>query len=527
MPCTFPGLSQILRWSFTLAHGISPSLATIDVVPQGQLPAEVGDLVIPTATGPVVFRDCAIDRASVQRSAQGWIVSVGLHDRRWRWQFGSITGWYNRPTVEGGIEPATSQSPRQLATRLLTTLGETAFDVGALPDAPRPEVCWDHASPAVELDRLCVLFGCRVVLGLDNRVVLCRVGVGSPLPALGVERRWTVGVDPPVRPSQIRVLGGPTQYQTRFRLEGVGEERNGALVPLENLSYRPETGWGDAPPTFGNVPSLADRQRAQRSVFRWYRLRCTAPSDTANLFQIPGCDVPVTALWQLLPLHRGLLQIETNAQGFAQRRAPVVEGLWYPGGADGRNHDESRRLARGWRLDRQRGVVQFDEPLVRRTEEGLVEPAELYLTVAHEVRQFDTRQPVRYQRDRAVAGSPPGAGTWCLRREELVETVLGAPLTESGGPTQNSATPQRNTAALHLLADPLAAALEQGLVPASTADVEYVGLQAVGVDGAIQQVQWSEGPEGAVTRASRNSEFATRLRPHAHRRLWRRLAQQP
>jgi hypothetical protein len=205
----------------------------------------------------------------------------------------------------------------------------------------------------------------------------------------------------------------------------------------------------------------------------------------------------------------------------------VVEGLWYPGGADGRNHDESRRLARGWRLDRRRGVVEFDQPMVRRTDEGEAEPAELYLTVAHAVRRFDTRQPVRYQRDRAVAGSPPGAGLWCVRRDEMVETVLGAPLLETGGPTQNSADPQRNTVALHLLADPVAAALEQGLVPASTADVEYVGLQAVGVDGAIQQVQWSEGPEGAVTRASRNSEFATRLRPHAHRRLWRRLAQQP
>lgn len=526
MPCTFPGLSQITRWSFTLAHGISPSLATIDVVPQGPLPAGVGDLVIPTTSGPVVFRDCAIDRASIRRSAEGWIVSVGLHDRRWRWQYGSITGWYNIPAADGQVEPATSQSPRQLAARLLTALGETGFVVDGLPEGPRPEVCWDHASPAVELDRLCELLGCRVVLGLDNRIALCRVGVGAPLPALGVERRWTVGVDPPVRPGEIEVVGSPTLFQTRFRLEAVGEERNGALVPIESLSYRPAAGWGSAPPLFGNVTSLADRQRAQRSVFRWYRIRCTAPDNSDGVFRIPGCDVAVSALWQLLPLRPGLLQVETNAGGFPQPRSAVVEGRWYPGGADGQNHSESRRLARGWRLDRQRGVIELDEPLVLRDASQRCEPAELYLTVAHAVRRSDDRQPVRYLRRRPVAGSPPGAGVWSVRRDELQELVLGAPLTESGGPTQNSATPQRNTADLHLRADPLASALEQGLVPASTADVEYVGLQAVGVDGAIQQVQWSEGPEGAVTRASRNSEFATRLRPHAHRRLWRRLAQQ-
>ena len=81
MPCTFPGLSQITRWSFTLAHGISPSLATIDVVPQGQLPAEVGDLVIPTASGPVVFRDCAIDRASILETVRTGASGIGRGER--------------------------------------------------------------------------------------------------------------------------------------------------------------------------------------------------------------------------------------------------------------------------------------------------------------------------------------------------------------------------------------------------------------------------------------------------------------
>lgn len=522
MPLSFPGLSHIHRWSFPLSHGVTPSVCLVDVVPQAAFPNSVGTLQITTANGVIEFANVAIDRAAVRRSPTGTLVGLALYDRRWKWRFGDVSGWYNLRTPKGDLEPTTEKSPRELAALLLDALGETDYSTADLPDDVRPEVHWDHASPAVELDRLCELLGCRVVLGVDDRVALRSTGMGEPLPDLGVERRESVGIDPPARPSAIRIVGDITRFQTRFRLEAVGEERDGSIVPIDSLSYRPAAGWGAEPPCFGNVPDATDRVRARKSVFRWYRIRCTAPNDTAGQFQIPGNTLAVTALWQILPLLPGLVQTETNAAGFEQPRPPVVDGVYYPWGGDGQNVSDSRRVPVRWTLDHDRGMVRFQEALVRRTDSDLLEPAELYLTVAHPVRRSNDRQPLRYVRDHALSGAPPGAGAWVIRRPELRETVLGASLPDSGAASQNSANPTRNTTTLNAMADALAGEAEAEVTPQLTADIEYVGLIAISPDGAIQQVEWREGPEGATTRASRNSEFATSVAKHAVRREARR-----
>src|SRR5436309_1363600 len=43
---SFPGVDQVLSWSFTLSHGITPSAALVEIAPQFGLPAEIGTMLI-------------------------------------------------------------------------------------------------------------------------------------------------------------------------------------------------------------------------------------------------------------------------------------------------------------------------------------------------------------------------------------------------------------------------------------------------------------------------------------------------
>jgi hypothetical protein len=96
---SFPGIDQVLSWSFTLSHGISPSAALVEIAPQFGLPAEVGPIVISFGDIALEFADCVLDSANVRRNQSGMIVSLSILDRRWRWRYGQISGRYNRDTI--------------------------------------------------------------------------------------------------------------------------------------------------------------------------------------------------------------------------------------------------------------------------------------------------------------------------------------------------------------------------------------------------------------------------------------------
>src|SRR5262245_23514925 len=100
----FPGIQQVIRWSFTLSHGAAPSVATVDVAPQAGAPAEVGTLQIVFGSLRLQFPDCVVDHALVRRSPAGMVVGLTLLDRRWKWKFGEISGRYNLRTRSGALD---------------------------------------------------------------------------------------------------------------------------------------------------------------------------------------------------------------------------------------------------------------------------------------------------------------------------------------------------------------------------------------------------------------------------------------
>src|SRR5690242_16357043 len=100
----FGGIKQILSASLTLSHGISPSVCTVEIVPQDPFTlAPFGPLVLSYGSAQIVFPDCRIDRASYRLNAQGFVTSLQIQDRRWRWAYGSISGSYNILNAQIGI----------------------------------------------------------------------------------------------------------------------------------------------------------------------------------------------------------------------------------------------------------------------------------------------------------------------------------------------------------------------------------------------------------------------------------------
>ena len=520
----FPGVQQVMRWSYTMSHGITPGVCTIDIVPQFGVPAEVGTLQVLFGSVRLQFPGFVVDAARVRRSTSGMVVGLTLLDRRWKWKYGTISGRYNLRTSTGDLDRDTEKSPQELAALLLQALGEAGFSVSELPNVARPEVDWDLANPAGVLAALCEQLGCRVVLGLDNRVHLCRTGVGALLPAIDAQRTVSLGIDPPERPDSLLFVGGPSRWQTQFRLEAVGEDSDGTVRPIDELDYAPEEGWTTEPWIgFPNIDDAENRARATRSVYRWYRILCTAPAEEAGIFLLPGRHGQVEELWQVLPLENRLIDTEAGPDGIDRPQAPYIEGTWWDEGADGENL-EPRRFEGQFTLDTARGIVRFREPMVRRDpDDDTIHPAELYLTVAHPLHEQATRAEVRCWLERRMPGAPLGTGAQVVRRDDVVETFI-----TRYSPDHQPTDVESNTIDVEREANAaLDAALAQFQVLA-TADVEYAGIVPIPLDGAIQQVVWSGSPQGAVTRASRNQEFSIMVPSWKERRAseTNRLAQE-
>jgi hypothetical protein len=95
-------------------------------------------------------------------------------------------------------------------------------------------------------------------------------------------------------------------------------------------------------------------------------------------------------------------------------------------------------------------------------------------------------------------------GPRVIRRDDLVRTVV-----TQYDANNNPTGANDNTSAVEQEASESLDAAQAAFQTLVTSQVEYAGLVPISPDGAIQQVQWSGGLSGCVTRASRNSEFSS------------------
>lgn len=259
----WPGALSVISCTYTNSHGIYPGYAELTINEQDSDFAEVGNLIITDGVGEVVIPDCKVDRASVNNDLSGRTWTLSIFDRRWKWQnLGQVSGCYNQLDDHGKLIPWTIRSPYELAVLCLEAMGEknyiidlpyglTKLDgvmhgqlnpphIGVVPTTgTNPPINWVQEPPAQALANLAEQFGRRVVYRLGtNSVAVWKPGFGAALPDGSIAHE-SPAINSPETPTGVAVVGGPTKYQAKVLLEPVGEEWDGSVKPINQLSYRP------------------------------------------------------------------------------------------------------------------------------------------------------------------------------------------------------------------------------------------------------------------------------------------------
>lgn len=528
----FGKLSQVLSFNFTFSLGVAPSVATLVVPPVTNTSQLLSDVLqIEYGNLSIIWPDCRVDRIDIGEDAAGQTVwRLTILDRRWRWSDrGAVSGYYNvrRDGLAANIITETLKSPRELARLCLDEMGETQYDLSQMPNVARPEIEWDFTLPAEALARLCDSLGCRVALGIDNRVRIVRLGVGGSLPEYPI-LDGDLGLDPPDPPERLAIVGDRIRWQGDFELEAVGLEVDGEVKPIDSLSYSPKIAegvrWYD-PDHFQDVTDLKARRVARESVFRWYRIKTP--------FRLPNWKEKITSLDRILPLDSK--QIETRSiDGRMEPLPPWVYGVFWDGdesGASGTEEVEDDVVKRpkgyyyrSFAVDQETSIVKFSEPVYQLVFDDkaiygyLAKPAELKLRIACNLRHKETRGWYRSVTERKAPGKPKKKGhkRYILRddvKREIYQTY-GA-----GGKVEDN-----EKEALQIAEHYLALA-EAEYQTKQAGSFTYAGFLPLSPDGAIQQVTWSiDGRGFATTRASYNKEELLFAPSYEERRLLERTA---
>ncbi len=584
---SFPGVVSVASCTYTISHGISPGVACLTFLPQADAPSASGPLVISDGPVTITIPDCKIDKVTSSWDGGGVIHHATILDRRWKWMAcGHVSGVYNVPDPTGDVTrppadskpvlrpqtrfiPWTIRTIRQLMELCLVAMGETGYTL-LLPPSPAnsvdtfPPTNWDATNPAHALDQLANSIGCRIVYRLDSdSVLVCPVGEGGDLPAGSIAREGP-GLDSPERPDSILLVGAPIRYQCRFLLVAVGDEWNGELRPIIDLSYAPARSsataspWRfDGPPDYDNVVETdrltypQAKAKASSSVYKWYRLFNrsidSSPFDVDDrdpkaALEVPGFgkikriqqvvlqDVMVE---QAQPIKAdeqiqgpdGYPYIQTYYDGVARDRPAAVFGSYaqddYNHGVinnnqTGENTDDWTQVFVPFSIDANRQLVMFGDPvyeliatdnadLVLGRETGGMRASTLYLQTSCYVREEDTNQLRRYTKWLHF-GTTQGTQPAIIRHDDCELLVL-TQYDETGerAPSKPIATITNldrveRQAAYYLAREAAKYEFKAAL------ERSYNGLMPIWLDGKIQQVTWSVGESGAETQASLNTE---------------------
>ena len=539
---SFSGVEQVKELQASFSHGISPSVFTLTIAPQADFDGEGGTLTISDGEQLCVFADCKVDRATFELTESGMLWRLSIFDRRWKWAFPTIDGAYNlrqdsANALAQSVIPRTERTPQQLAALLLEAMGEEEYDVGEMPNEQRPQVEWQGDPAAEELATLCDELQCFVVLSLDGAVKICVAGQGADLPDGGVLED-SLTIDLPERPDAIGVLGGPARYGVDFALEAVGEEIDGTVVPIDELSYTPVDGWGTADfPLLTSIKKGNPQawQKAATTVLRWYRVKFPA-----TIVEVGSVDT----IDQLKPIYDEQANLIQDASDVDYRREPAqVFGVWstqsfvatdnlapvYPNnvGLPRNNGIDPGALQPccfyegDFSIDRNRGIVMFSEllkaspRLITAAEPN--QPAKLWLRTSCAVRDEETNAWIRYERVRQL-GDAFGSATRFLKHDEFERNV--APVYASGG--FNIDHSSDNSALLDQEADDyIDAALNEYAQPVAETR-KYAGLAPTDLDGAIQHILFSLSTSGFFSVVARSTEQIAHCVPFKERRMLER-----
>jgi hypothetical protein len=310
--------------------------------------------------------------------------------------------------------------------------------------------------------------------------------------------------DPPELPAASIAVCGENLYQAELPLEAVGQDLDGSIRPINELSYRAASNWQFADLDFMNeVTDPQARDLARATVFRWYRVAAefvdALPSDLVR------ADLMLN---DILPLRSE--QIETLDYADIESAKPAqLFGSWYepaqnitqensvdslqPVSVETDSYAKSALYRKPFDLDTARGIVMFREPVYRlsgEVGEQTIQPAQLRLRTSFTIRAPATGVAYRYERARGQAGASRAATRFVSLADVSPHWIVDY------NADYSLAGVRHNLLNVHVAADDYLEFIERQVVIARPESVGYVGLKRIDLDGAIQQVTWSVGSAG-------------------------------
>jgi hypothetical protein len=531
---SFGGIVGIDAFDFLLTRGVRPSRGMVATPVLGQIAPPIADLVV-NYGGPdgvtLTFGGCCATESYVDNNGSSPRLVIWLEDRRWKWEFTEIVGRYNvrESQTENAIKY--EKTPQQLVALLATAMGET-IDATALPNDARPYVDWRNSRCDTELADILHALGCDIAPDLNTgNWVVVKIGAGEAFPSEPTVEHASAGVTIPKTPERIRAIGGNVRYQCAFGTEAVGLDTDGKWKKINDLSYKPGSGWLDEDPELfdgvtGTYTDLAtgetlqERDLALATVYRNYRIRSVVNGGGANNLNPPGFADAVAAgapdieeIGQLLPLLSVINETYLDVDGQRRPKRPYLFGTWFAdfvgtkeGGTDVVDADgniANASMYDGFSLDLETGIISFPRPLVSFSSvTGKFHAADPLLFAVCEADWVGLNTKVYYglTRDKDGVGSP--TRVLSIHRPEVILKyrrrwdVGGAELITASNKTSVDAE-------LGYYLD----ALEDSFIDQTAATATYRDLLLVNLDGAIEQVQWSIGADGTTTRVARNTQI--------------------
>lgn len=516
---TFTGVSYPRSLWGQNTLGTVPDIYALEFVPQaGAIPNNgTSTLVFGNESVLITLTNCYIDSMRYTRNSGGSLVTAFIWDRRWLWQRQIISGRYNVRRPDGTVDPATEKTPRELATLLLTAIGEGSTVVTALPNGDRPEVNWDNADVADTLYDLLRQRGCAIGIP-NNTTTIFAIGSGTGAPANTDVISVQQNVDPPELPATLRLVCRPTVIQSKLKLIPVIPEYDGEIVELDDCSFKPAGGWEVVQNwlEFPEIDDVSNRAIAQKYAGKLFRIDSQADGSQ----YIDGFDPVPGDASELLPLSTKLLEVYSDLNGKQRASEATLEGTYAvvtePAG-ELVNTDDFTEYVGGWRLFGETGLVLLEDPAIRLdTATNEWKAANLYLICTYSVLDPDTRQYYREQFDRALGGT----GTIAFKSADLYRTIQQVyedPYLDTVASTVDNYT-DLETAAEAVL-DSIAARFvsQTGFV------VFYRNIQSVFANGVIFQVQYRAGIKKFFTTAAVATESIVSV-PREVERYRRRVA---
>ena len=154
---TWSGITNVISAKYTQGHGVTPDVINVEMVPQAvNTFAASGTATFSYSGVTVPLNECLIDQASLRLDENAHIGHLRIFDRRWKWRAGGeINGIYNVKDDNNTYIAGLQKTAQELAELCLLAMGESSYNVSALPATAYPQVKWTGAHPATELQELC------------------------------------------------------------------------------------------------------------------------------------------------------------------------------------------------------------------------------------------------------------------------------------------------------------------------------------------------------------------------------------